>query len=142
MPGGPARISFLPGTVTTSVNGAMTVNLYAENVNDLLSASAHIQFDPKMLRITQISAGDLPLRNAGQLQPSQNILNEVGSADVSISRGPATPGISGSGGLFSITFQAVGSGNTSVVVSNVTMSSSTSQPIPSNLPAPLTVSVK
>jgi general secretion pathway protein D len=142
LPGGPARISFLPGTVTTSVNGAITVNMYAENVNDMLSASAHIQFDPKILHITDITTGDLAQRNAAQLQPSKNILNEVGSADVSISRGPATPGISGSGGLFSVTFQAVGAGSTSVVVSNVTMNSSTSQPIPSNLPAPLTVSVK
>jgi hypothetical protein len=124
------------------VNGAVTVNLYAENVNDLLSASAHLQFDPKVLRVTNIAAGDLAQRNATQLQPSRNILNEVGSADMSISRGPGTPGVSGSGGLFSITFQAIGTGNTSVVVSNVTMNSSTSQPIPSNLPAPLTVSVK
>jgi general secretion pathway protein D len=142
LPGGPARISFLPGVATTTVNGAVTVNLYAENVNDLLSASAHLQFDPKVLRITNISAGDLVQRNASALQPSRNILNEVGSADVSISRGPATPGVSGSGGLFSITFQAIGPGSTSVVVSNVTMNSSTSQPIPSNLPSPLTVSVK
>lgn len=128
--------------MTTSVNGAMTVNLYAENVNDLLSASAHIQFDPKVLRVTNISPGDLTQRNAPALQPSRNILNEVGSADVSISRGPGTPGVSGSGGLFSITFQAVGAGATSVMVSNVTMNSSTSQPIPSNLPSPLTVVVK
>lgn len=142
LPGGPARISFLPGVATTSVNGAITVNLYAENVNDLLSASAHLQFDPKILRITSITAGDLTQRNAGQLQPSKNILNEVGSADVSVSRGPGTPGVSGSGGLFSITFQAIASGNTSVVVSNVTMNSSTSQPIPSNLPAPLAVNVR
>jgi len=61
---------------------------------------------------------------------------------VSVSRTPGTPGVSGSGGLFSITFQAIGAGNTSVVVSNVTLNSSTSQPIPSNLPAPLTVTVK
>ncbi|HWD99486.1 MAG TPA: hypothetical protein VG345_10630, partial [Bryobacteraceae bacterium] len=86
--------------------------------------------------------GDLPQRNAAALQPAKNILNEVGSADVSVSRGPATPGISGSGGLFSVTFQAISPGSTTVVVSNVTMNSSTSQPIPSNLPAPLTVNVK
>jgi general secretion pathway protein D len=142
LPGGPARISFLPGVVSTAVNNAVTVNLYAENVNDLLSASAHLQFDPKILRITNIVAGDLPQRNAAALQPAKNILNEVGSADVSVSRGPDTPGISGSGGLFSVTFQAIAKGNTTVMVSNVTMNSTTSHPIPSNLPAPLTVNVK
>ncbi len=142
LPGGPARVSFLPGVANTTVNGSFTVNLYAENVNDLLSATAHLQFDPKVLRVTNISAGDLTQRNAAQLQPSRNILNEVGSADMSISRGPGTPGVSGSGGLFSITFQAIGKGNTSVMVSNVTLNSSTSQAIASNVPAPLTVRVQ
>lgn len=142
LPGGPARISFLPAVVNTRVNSAFTVNLYAANVTDMLSAAAHIQFDPKILRITNVVAGDLPQRNSAQLQPTRNILNEVGSADVSISRGPNSPGISGSGGLLSIVFQAVGRGNTSVLIPNVTLSSSTGQTIASNVPAPLTVTVQ
>ncbi len=142
LPGGPARISFLPGVVNTQVNQAFTVNMYADNVTDLLTAAAHLQFDPKILRITNVVAGDLPQRNSAQLQPTRNILNEVGSADVSITRGPNSPGISGSGGLFSIVFQAIGKGNTSVLVSNVALSSSTGQTIASNTPAPLTVVVQ
>jgi general secretion pathway protein D len=141
-PGGPARISFLPGdSVNTQLSQAVTVTLYAENVADLVSATAHLQYDPRILRINNIAAGDLPQKNGSQLTPAKNILNDSGQADMSITRGP-DGGVSGAGGLFSIVFQAVGRGNTSVAVSGFAMSSSTGQPIPSNTPPGLSISVQ
>jgi general secretion pathway protein D len=147
-PGGPARISFLPGTtVDTQLSQTVNVTVYAENVTDLMSAAAHLQYDPKILRINNIVAGDLPQKNVAQLQPSKNILNDSGQADVSVSRGPGDGGVSGSGGLFTIVFQAVGRGNTSVTVSGVALNSAganaaAGQRIPSNAPPALTVNVK
>lgn len=141
-PGGPARVSFLPGdAVNTQLSQAVTVTLYAENVADFIAATAHLQYDPKILRINNILAGDLPQKNGVQLQPAKNILNDTGSADMSITRGPEG-GVSGAGGLFSIVFQAVGRGNTSVSVSNVSLNSSSGQQILSNTPPPLTVNVQ
>ncbi|MEP6714574.1 MAG: secretin N-terminal domain-containing protein [Terriglobia bacterium] len=141
-PGGPARISFLPGdTVNTQLSQAVTVTMYAENVADMVAATAHLQYDPRILRINNIMAGDLPQKNGAALTPAKNILNDSGQADMSITRGPEG-GVSGAGGLFSIVFQAVGRGNTTVNVSGVSLSSSTGQPIPSNTPPPLTVNVQ
>jgi general secretion pathway protein D len=146
--GGPARISFLPGTsVDTQLSQTVNVTLYAENVADLVSAAAHLQYDPKILRINNIVAGDLPQKNVAPLQPSRNILNDSGQADVSVSRAPADGGASGSGGLFTIVFQAVGRGNTSVTVSGIALNGAAAnaapgQRIPSNTPPPLTVNVK
>ncbi|HKD06620.1 MAG TPA: cohesin domain-containing protein [Bryobacteraceae bacterium] len=143
LPGGPARISFLPATgVNTQLSQAVTVTLYAENVTDMISAAAHLRFDPKILRITNIAAGDLPQRNGAQLQPTQNILNDTGAADVTVSRGPNDGGISGSGNLFSITLQAVGRGTTSLAVTSVNLTGSTSQAIQSNTPPALVVNVQ
>ncbi len=142
VPGGPARVSFLPGdTVNAQLSQAVTVTLFAENVTDLVSATAHLQYDPHILRINNIVSGDLPQKNGAQLQPSKNILNDAGSADMSVTRGPEG-GVSGSGGLFGIVFQAVGRGNTTVSVSGVSLNASTGQPIPSNTPPPLTVNVQ
>jgi hypothetical protein len=116
-------------------------------VADLVSAAAHLQYDPKILRINNIVAGDLPQKNVAPLQPSRNILNDSGQADVSVSRAPADGGASGSGGLFTIVFQAVGRGNTSVTVSGIALNGAAAnaapgQRIPSNTPPPLTVNVK
>src|SRR5581483_8449034 len=100
-PGGPARVSFLPPNVDTQLSSAVTVTVFAENVADLVSLGAHLQYDPRILRINNIVAGDLPQKNGAQLTPSKNILNDSGQADVSVSRGPNDGGVSGSGGLFS-----------------------------------------
>jgi hypothetical protein len=121
---------------------AFTVALYAENVSDLISAAGHLQYDPRILHINNIGVGDLPQKNGAVLTPSKNILNESGSADFSVSRGPNDGGVSGSGNLFSIVFQAVGRGNTSVTVSGMSLAGSTGQPIQSNTPPALAVNVK
>jgi hypothetical protein len=143
VPGGPARVSFLPAnSVDTQLSQAFTVQLYAENVRDLTTAAGHLQYDPRILRITDIKAGDLPQKNGSVLQPSKNILNDAGTADFSISRGPNDGGASGSGNLFSIVFQAVGRGNTSVAVSGVSLAGVNGQAINSNSPPALAVNVR
>jgi general secretion pathway protein D len=140
--GGPARVSFLPPTIDTQLSSAVTVTLYADNVTDLISAAAQLRYDPRILRINNIVAGDLPQRNMAAMEPSKNILNDSGQADVSLSRGPNDGGISGAGGLFTVVFQAVGRGNTNVTVSSVGMTASTGQPINTTAPPPLVVNVR
>jgi hypothetical protein len=138
---GPARISFQPGTVATTLGSAVTVTLSGDNIPDMISAAAQLRYDPGILRVNNILAGELPQRNTPPLTPSMNILNDSGQSDMSVSRGPTAGGISGSGGLFTITFQAVGRGNTSVTVGSVALTGSTGQPINTVAPQPLVVNV-
>jgi general secretion pathway protein D len=141
---GPARISFLPPTAETQLNSTITVTLAGDNINNMLSAAAQLRYDPRILRINNIVAGDLPLRGLAQgsaTEPSKNILNDSGQADMAISRG-ASGGISGAGGLFTIVFQAVGRGNTTVSLSSVSLTPSGGQPIGTNAPPPLVINVK
>jgi hypothetical protein len=128
--------------VDSHLGQAVTVALYAENVTDLISAAAHLRFDPRILHITNVAAGDLPQRNGAQPQPVQNVLNDIGTADVTVSRGPNDGGVSGAGNLFSITFQAVGRGTTSLAVTGVSLTGSTGQAIQSNTPPALVVNVQ
>jgi len=59
-----------------------------------------------------------------------------------VSRAPDTGGASGAGDLFSIVFQAVGRGNTSVKLSGMSLSNPAGQPIASNTPPELVVNVR
>jgi general secretion pathway protein D len=137
---GQARVSFLPGnSVDAQLSQSVTVTVYAENVKDLAGAVAKLQFDPRIVRVTNIVTGDLPQRGGVSVQPSRNILNDSGTADVSFSRQSA---ISGSGGLFSIVLQAVGRGNTTLSLSGFSLRGVNGQPIPSNSPPALAVNVK
>jgi hypothetical protein len=109
------------------------------------AAAAQLRYDPRILRINNIVAGDLPQRGiaeATRTEPSKNILNDSGQADMSVSRGPGAGGISGGGGLFTVVFQAVGRGTTNVSVSSVSLSGPNGQPITATPPPPLVVNVK
>jgi general secretion pathway protein D len=140
--GGQARVSFLPATLDTQLSSAITVTLYGDNITDMISAAAKLSYDPKILRINNIVAGDLPQRNTGPMEPSKNILNDNGTADMSVSRGPNDGGISGAGGLFTVVFQAVGRGTTNVSVASVGLTASTGKPINATAPTPLVVNVR
>jgi general secretion pathway protein D len=135
-------VTFVPATMDTQLGSSVTVTLYGDNVTDLISAAAQLRFDPKILRINNIVAGDLPQRNTGPMEPSKNILNDSGTADMSISRGPNDGGISGAGGLFTVVFQAVGRGNTTVSVSSLGLTASTGQAVNATAPQPLVINVR
>jgi general secretion pathway protein D len=141
---GPAHITFIPPAADAQLNSTVTITVAGDNITDMVSAAAQLRFDPRILRINNIVAGDLPQRGLPQpaLEPSKNILNDSGQADMSISRGPTVGGISGAGGLFTVVFQAVGRGNTTVSVASVSLTASTGQPIAANAPPPLVVNVQ
>jgi general secretion pathway protein D len=138
---GPARVGFQPGSITTQLSSAVTVTVYGDNITDMISAAAQLRFDPRILRITNVSVGELASRNLPPLTPSQNILNDSGQADMSVSRGPTVGGISGAGGLFTVAFQAVGRGNTTVTLVSASLTGSTGQPINTITSPPLVVNV-
>jgi general secretion pathway protein D len=141
-PGGGSRASFVPNRLEAQLSSSATVTVQLDNATDLASVAAHLQYDPRILRVVNIVPGDLPQRNAAPLQPVRNILNDVGQADVLITRGPADGGVSGSGSVFSVIFQAVGRGDTQVTLSFLRATSTSGQPIPAAVPGPLTVSVR
>ena len=142
--GGTARISFAPSTTEAQLNSTVTISLAGDNISNLASVAAQLRYDPRILRINNIVAGDLPRKGLAAdapLEPSKNILNDSGQADMSISRG-AAGAVSGAGGLFTVVFQAVGRGDTTVAVSAVSLTGSTGQAMGANTPPPLAVSVK
>ena len=97
---------------------------------DLASAPMQIQFDPKIVRLNNVTVGGFMAQ--GNVQPvfTQNVLNDNGSATIQLSRPPGSPGISGSGALVSLSFQAVGRGMTTVTIPNLAVANSQGQPIP------------
>jgi hypothetical protein len=141
---GTARISFAPALTEAQLNSTVTVTLAGDNISNLASVAAQLRYDPRILRINNIVAGDLSrkgLAPGAPLEPSKNILNDSGQADMSISRG-AAGAVSGAGGLFTVVFQAVGRGDTTVAVSAVSLTGANGQAMGANTPPPLAVSVK
>ena len=138
---GPARVALQPATSNVPLNSAVTVTINAENVVNLADVTAQLQYDPKILRVANIVAGDLPGRNSAPLEVSKSVLDDAGRADMRLSRGPNGGTVSGSGSLFTVVFQAIGRGNTSVTLNAVGIRNAMG-PVASTTLAPASVSVQ
>jgi general secretion pathway protein D len=139
--GGPARVALQPAISTATLNSAVTMTINAENVVNLADVTAQLQYDPKILRVANIVAGELPGRNSAPLEVSKTILDDAGRADMRMSRGPNGGTISGSGSLFTVVFQAIGRGNTSVTLNSVGIRNAMG-PVAATTPAPASVNVQ
>ena len=100
-----------------------------------------IQFDPKILRLNDITLGDLMSQGGQAPVLTKNILNDAGAATVQLARPGGSAGASGDGVLVTLNFQAVGRGNTSITIPNLTVFNSQGQPTLNGSPQ-LTVNIK
>jgi general secretion pathway protein D len=114
------------------VGSQVTVNVFVDNAQDLFAAPLRIQFDPKILRLADITRGSLLEGDGVDLIFSKNIRNEVGQAAVNISRFPGTGGVNGNGVLVMLIFEGVApsSGRVRVVSTGARTSNSQRVQIP------------
>jgi general secretion pathway protein D len=140
-PAGTARVHFSPAQVDTSVSSSITVALTLDEGKDVTGAPLEIQFDPKILRLNDIVRGDFFSRDGQQPLFAKNILNDTGTASIQLNRMAGTPGVTGSGVLVTLNFQAVSKGTTAVTISNLSVKNSQGQAIASGTPR-LSVNVK
>jgi general secretion pathway protein D len=134
-------IGFMPQSVEAQVSGAVTVTLLLSGGQDIFAAPMQIQFDPKVLHLTDVTRGNLLSLDGQQVVFTKNIMNDQGMATVQMNRFPGTPGVNGSGTLVTLTFQAVGRGATTVTVPNLTVRDSQGNAIGSANPV-MTVNVR
>jgi general secretion pathway protein D len=135
-------VSFSPPRAEGPLGSAITVSLMVDNVNDLFTAPLHLQFDPKVLRLNDVTPGELLTSDGKPLMPmSKNIMNDTGEVSVTLSRAPGAGGVSGSGTLATFVFQAAGKGTATVSLPDFALRDSKLQQI-SGAPAPLTITVR
>jgi general secretion pathway protein D len=142
-PTGAAVARFAPPSVEIAANGAFTVALMLDGATDVVSAQPiQIQYNPKLLTLTDISPGDLFSRDGQQPVFARNIANDQGVGTVqSLARPAGAPGVSGSGSLLLLRFQALAPGTAVVGALNVTARNSQGWAVGSSSPQ-LAVTIK
>ena len=138
---GPVAVTFIAPQSDVAVGTSVPITVHVNNVNDLAAVQMSMKFDPKILHVNNLTSGDLIKRNGPDLVPSRNILNDTGDASIGIARDPSLGGVSGSGGVFTIMFQAVAKGTTTITVPQFTMTGSAGQSIPAAAPT-VTINVR
>jgi general secretion pathway protein D len=128
-PAGPAQLVFNPAAAQTQLSSVVTVALQLNNATDVFTAPMKLKWDPKILRLSSIQQGNLLGGDGQKVNFSENTLNDSGDASITLNRMPGTGGISGSGTLVTLTFQAVGKGTSQVSVTDISLKNSQLQPI-------------
>jgi len=132
--GAPIALRFTPDKTNVALSANVNVTLNVENATDLFGSPLRITYDPKVLRLNDVVRGGL-LGGDGQSPIfSRNIRNDAGEATVVLNRLPGSPGVSGSGGLVTLMFQAVGKGSTEVRLAEVTLRNSQMQAMKADAP--------
>ncbi|HWR52142.1 MAG TPA: cohesin domain-containing protein [Bryobacteraceae bacterium] len=111
------RFLFRPITATVQPGNTFTLELLAENVQDLAAAPFHLKFDPQLVRLQEVRPGPMLSADGQQVVFTRNILNDTGDVTVNLNRRPDAGGVSGSGVLATFTFQAVAPGTANILFS-------------------------
>ena len=138
-PAGPT-LTFAPGTMTVKVSEAVNVTLNLDSVKDLFSAPVRIKWDPKVLRLNDATRGTV-LGAADQSVFTRNIRNDEGEVTVVYSRVSGATGVTGSGPMLKLVFQAIGQGIAEVRVVDAGLRDGQMQPVTATL-QPLQVKVE
>jgi len=104
-------VVFLPGSVAVGPNTPFTVNVELSGAADASAISPlRIKWDPAVLRLTDITPGDLLSRSGGAVSSVKDVRNEAGEATLNVTRAGGA-GVSGSGPVAVLNFVAVAPGN-------------------------------
>ena len=133
-------LMFAPGTITAKVSAPVNVTLSLESGKNVFSAPVRIKWDPKVLRLNDATRGTL-LGAADQSVFTRNIRNDEGEVSVVYSRVSGASGITGSGTVLILNFQAVAAGNAEVRVVDAGLRDAQMQPVNVTTP-PLQVKVE
>ncbi len=137
-----AGFTFSATEITTLLAGdTFSLNLNAENITDLAGWQTDIAFDPNALEAVEVTEGDFLKSEGGDtFFQSGTIDNTTGKITNLFSARIAESGVSGSGGLLSVTFKAKTSGETQVILENFEFSSISGAIIPT-VPPNITINV-
>ena len=135
------RVYFEPSQATAGPSERITVSLFIDGGVDVASAPMQIQFDPKFLRLNDVSLGDFFSKDDRQPVFTKNILNDTGVAVVQLNRPPGSRGAGGSGTLVTLNFQAMARGATVVTIPHLAVRNAQGAVISNSTPQ-FTVTVK
>lgn len=119
-PATPALI-FKPSATEVARNGTVTVDLQIDNVADLFSAPMRIKYDNKVLKLVEVQRGPFLAGDGQQVTFSDSKAEDIGAAIINMNRVAGAGGISGSGVLLTLKFQAIGQGVSPVRFEEVTL---------------------
>ena len=140
-PGAAPTLRFEPANPQVAVGETVAVHVFVDNANQLFGLPLRFGFDPKLVRLADITKGTFLQGDGQDLIFSKNIRNEVGQAAINTSRFPGTGGVDGAGLVVTLTIEGLARGEMTLRVSPAGSRDATGQPA-RIAPAQLSVNVR
>ena len=134
-------LRFEPANPQVGVGETVAVNIFVDNAKQLFGLPMRFGFDPKLVRLADITKGTFLQGDGQDLIFSKNIRNEVGQAAINTSRFPGTGGVDGSGLVVTLMIEGIARGEMTLRVSPAGSRDATGQPV-RIAPAQLSVNVR
>jgi len=115
---GPLILAVTPAALAQTVGATFTVAVTATNAHDLYSVPLQMQFDPKVLQLVNVDAGDFLSRD-GQAVALVHRDEGNGAVTVSATRPPGTRGVDGEGTICTLTFKALAAGDSTLALTRI-----------------------
>ena len=137
-----ARLNFTPATMQVAAGAPVTVTLQLENANNVASAApVKIQFSASQLRLDDVLLSEMFMSEGITAALVKDIRNDSGEAVISVTRPPGAAPVSGSGGVAILKFTAIGKGQGTVRVSDMSIKDTQGQNVPAT-PGAFSVTVQ
>src|SRR5262249_58298761 len=101
---GQASFSFDPPTVTQAVGSTFSVNVLLNGAQNVHTVPLQLSYDPKVLQVANVSNGSLLSQDGQMVTVSHR--EDDGTMQVTATRPPGAPGVSGQGPVVTLTFMA------------------------------------
>ncbi|SEF50503.1 general secretion pathway protein D [Bryocella elongata] len=106
----PVSLQVIPPSTVQTVGSTFQVVLKVTNARDLSTIPLQMQFNPKVLQLVGVEDGTLMSRD-GQPAALVHRDGDDGSVTITSTRPPQAPGVNGEGSLCTLTFKAIGAGD-------------------------------
>ena len=127
--GPPMSFTVTPSSADQAVGSTFSVAVNLTNARDVYSVPLQLQFNPAVLQLVNVDAGDLLARD-GQAVSIVHRDEGNGLVTIATSRPPNTAGITGQGSVATLTFKAVAPGDSNLSLVKVGALNSSQANIP------------
>ena len=102
----PVSLTLVGPTTPTAVGSTFQVSVMLQNGRNIFSVPLQLQYDPHVLELVNVDTGDFLARDGKPVALVHRDDPSSGTVTINASRPPAANGITGDGGLCTLTFKA------------------------------------
>jgi general secretion pathway protein D len=129
-PAGSPIVSFDPPTLSQAVGSTFTVNVNLAGGQSVYSVPLQITYNPRVLQLLNVSNGPLLEQDGQPVALVHRDDSMAGIVQLTASRPPGAAGVSGSGSVFTLTFQAKAAGESTLNINRAQLKNAAMQTLP------------